>query len=101
MDKLLKDDEGNLRYICSDPSRQTFKFKTLGGEIMRDVKAKKLSKLLGSTVIPVTKEMIKEIIRDSNSDEFITISNNFMNIKNIDEDNGDFRMELANLTTRK
>jgi len=43
---LLKDDEGNLNYICTDSSRNMFKFKNEEGSVVKDVKAVKLTSML-------------------------------------------------------
>ena len=43
VNNLLKDNLGNLTYICTDPSRQIFKFKDNLGEVQKDVKANKLN----------------------------------------------------------
>jgi hypothetical protein len=45
-DHFLKDDYGKLKYVCTDPGRQTFKYKDELGDIQKDVKAKKLTKIL-------------------------------------------------------
>ena len=42
-DNLLTDDTGKLLYICTDPSRNIFKYKDTNGEIKKDVEAKKLT----------------------------------------------------------
>ena len=42
-DNILTDDTGKLLYICTDPSRQIFKYKDSTGEIKKDVEAKKLT----------------------------------------------------------
>ena len=46
VENLLKDEKGNLTYICTDPSRQIFKYKDNLGDIQKDVKGKKLTKTL-------------------------------------------------------
>ena len=46
VDNLLKDEKGNLTYVCTDPSRQIFKYKDNFGDIQKDVKCKKLTKTL-------------------------------------------------------
>ena len=46
VEHYLKDDEGKLKYVCTDPSRQIFKYKDDLGDIQKDVKAKKLTKTL-------------------------------------------------------
>jgi hypothetical protein len=45
-DNLLKDENGNMNYICSDPSRHIFKFQNSEGNIEKDVKAIKLTNML-------------------------------------------------------
>jgi len=46
VDHYLKDEDGKLKYICTDPSRQIFKYKDDLGDIQKDIKAKKLTKTL-------------------------------------------------------
>jgi hypothetical protein len=45
-DKFLTDNDGKLIYICTDPSRQIFKYKDSEGFIKKDVEAKKLTGFL-------------------------------------------------------
>ena len=45
-DILLRDEDGNINYFCTDPSRSIFKFQNADGEIERDVKAIKLTNML-------------------------------------------------------
>jgi hypothetical protein len=40
---MLLDDNGIPKYICTDPSRNIFKYKDTNGEIKKDVEAKKLT----------------------------------------------------------
>ena len=40
-DNILKDEQGKLKYICTDASRQIFQFKNEDGSIQKDVKATK------------------------------------------------------------
>ena len=46
VENMLKDENGNFKYICTDPSRNIFKFKDPSGEIIKDVDAKKLTNFL-------------------------------------------------------
>ena len=46
VDSFLKDEEGNLLYKCTDPSRSIFKYKNSEGEINKDIEAKKLISLI-------------------------------------------------------
>ena len=45
-DTLLKDENGNMNYICSDPSRYIFKFHNSEGNIEKDIKANKITNML-------------------------------------------------------
>jgi hypothetical protein len=40
VENLLTDENGNLQYVCSDPSRHTFRYKDLNGNLERDILAK-------------------------------------------------------------
>jgi hypothetical protein len=43
---LLKDSDGNLNYVCTDPSRKIFKYKNHDGELEKDINAQKLTDIL-------------------------------------------------------
>lgn len=43
---LLKDQNGKLKYICTHPSRQIFKFKSNDGKMQKDVRALKLTQAI-------------------------------------------------------
>lgn len=97
VDKLLKDEEGKLQYVCTDPSRQIYKFKTIEGGVERDVKAQKLTK----NIIDEIKRKSQSIVVDdmnSEADVFMMITNNFQDINGMESDNSDFRNTLASLT---
>jgi hypothetical protein len=98
-DKLLKDEKGNLKYVCTDPSRQTYRFKALDGTIERDIKAKKLTSAIAEDVIRHSYTISKEKIQNGDSEVFLLYSNNIMDINDISSDNGNFRNELASLTS--
>jgi len=44
--KLLKDEEGTVKYKCIDPSRQMFGYHNNDGELIKDMKANKLTNAL-------------------------------------------------------
>jgi hypothetical protein len=56
VDKLRRDEQGKLKYICTDLSRQIYRFKTLDGGLERDVKAKKLTSIIADDL---AKNLIK------------------------------------------
>ena len=45
-DKLLKGDDGVIKYKCVDPSRQIFEYKNEDGDTVKDMKANKLTTAL-------------------------------------------------------
>lgn len=100
VEKILKDDEGKLMYICTDPSRQIYRFKSVDGFIERDVKAKKLTTALYDELRSKSHRISDTEIKDSDPDIFVLYSGRFQDIKDLDDDNSEFRVELANLTSR-
>ena len=100
VEKILKDEDGNLMYICTDPSRQIYRFKGSDGFIERDVKAKKLTSSLYDELRSKSHNISSEEIEGNDSDMFLLYSGRFQDIKELDEDNSEFRIELANLTTK-
>ena len=105
VEKILKDIKGQLQYVCTDNSRQVFKYKSNGGDIRTDLKAKQLSKMIYETVITATKSMMSELLEKtpgSDTDGVTNLANNFMAVKELDDgDNTEFRTELATLTGNK
>jgi len=97
VDKLLKDEDGKLQYVCTDPSRQIYKFKTIEGDVERDVKAQKLTK---NIIEEIKRKSQSIVVADMNSDAdvFMLIANNFQEINGMEGDNSDFRNTLASLT---
>jgi len=97
VDKLLKDEDGKLQYVCTDPSRQIYKFKTIEGDVERDVKAQKLTK---NIIEEIKRKSQSIVVADMNSDAdvFMLITNNFQEINGMEGDNSDFRNTLASLT---
>jgi hypothetical protein len=99
VDNLLKDSDGKLKYICTDPSRHIYKFKTDEGDIERDVKAKKLTNMIAGDITKHSYKMAKNKMEGDNQPEtFVMITGTFQDIQDIKEDNADFRLELSNLT---
>lgn len=96
---LLKDVSGELLYICTDPARHIFKFIDENGDIVRDVKAQKLTELLTPYIIDKSNGMMGGLI-DKYPDQFDIISSNHEEIRDMRTDNTGFRTELSALTTR-
>jgi hypothetical protein len=108
VDNILKDKDGKLGYICTDPARQIFKHVTSDGELKKDVRASKLTKKLVKDVKKVSGDIVLKKMKETNeSTEFKKfdkdVSLNFLTKKMdeiaiIEDDNSKFRAELANLT---
>lgn len=99
VDNLLKDSDGKLKYVCTDPSRQIYRFKTLTGDLERDVKAKKLTKALVDNLTKKSHNISVGEIDGGDADIFVVYTSNFQDIRDLSDDNGEFRAELASLTT--
>ena len=103
-EKLLKDDNGKLIYICTDPSRQIFKYKDDKGEIRKDVEAKKLTNYIVDGGIKIkTTNVSKEWYTndDGNLDmtKFTIMLDQQQSILKLKDDNNTFKKELASLTS--
>jgi hypothetical protein len=101
---LLKDEEGNMNYICSDPSRHIFKFQNSEGNIEKDLKANKLTNMLidaGITnkTFSVAPSLWTEDDGKIDSNKFLTFSPYTTEISTMQIDNTVFRNELACLTS--
>lgn len=97
---LLTDKDGNLNYICADPSRAMFNYADEKFIVNRDFKAKKLTNMLSTGIISKTKSMVGPIIeKDSTSKEAIIALDNMCDIINMTHNNSKFVKELIALTT--
>jgi hypothetical protein len=100
VDKILKDSDGKLKYVCTDTSRQIYRFKTPDGLVQKDFKANKLSSVLVDNLTKKSHSITNdEIEKNTNADVFVLYTNNFQDIRDMSQDNGDFRTELAVLTS--
>jgi hypothetical protein len=103
-DHILKDEEGNLKYVCTDPSRQIFKYKDESGEVRKDVEAKKLTNFLVEGGIrdkacDIMNEWWTEETGITNTDKFELLVDKAESLKTIVSDNSEFKKELATMTT--
>ena len=101
---LLKDENGNMNYICSDPSRHIFKFQNSEGNIEKDLKANKLTNMLidaGIThkTFSVAPSLWTEDDGKIDSNKFQTYIPYTTEISTMQIDNSVFRNELATLTS--
>ena len=103
-DNLLTDNAGKLRYICTDPSRQIFKYKDSSGEVKKDVEAKKLTNYILEGGIRTKSAVLgnvwcKDDKGDINLDRFNVMMDQQQSIMKLSDDNNSFKKELVSLTS--
>ena len=103
-DNLLTDDTGKLLYICTDPSRNIFKYKDSTGEVKKDVEAKKLTNYILEGGIRtksavIGNEWCKDDKGDINMGRFNVMMEQQQSIMKLSDDNDNFKKELAAITT--
>ena len=103
VDNILKDKDGKLAYVCTDVSRHIFKHVDENGEVVKDVRASKLTKKLTEDVKKMSGQIYikKSKEKNPNVDCSFFLANKLGEISSIDDDNSKFRNELANLTVEK
>jgi hypothetical protein len=100
-DNILKDEEGKLKYVCTDPSRQIFQYKCENGKIKKDVRATKLTKaLLESELKQASHKIAWDNMKDGDNEIFMQYTNYYEDIQALESDNSDFRKELSSLTIK-
>jgi hypothetical protein len=104
VENILTDDNGQLKYVCTDPSRQIFKYKDSTGDIQKDIEAKKLTNFLadGGLENKACDLAIKWWTSDtgeinSKKCEFLIEKANSM--KELKDDNNIFKKELISMTS--
>jgi hypothetical protein len=103
-DILLRDEDGNINYFCTDPSRSIFKFQNSDGETEKDIKAMKLTNMLIDAGIKHKTGTVAPTLwtkKDGtvDSDKFQIFSPSTNEIILMQSDNSVFRNELACLTS--
>lgn len=104
VENIIKDDNGRLKYICADPSRQVFKYKDEFGNIQKDIDAKKLTTFLvegglRNKVYTMASEWWTDKHGETNADKFEMLINKTESIRNLEEDNTEFKKELIAMTS--
>ena len=105
VENILTDENGNLSYICTDPSRQIFKYKDSSGDIRKDVEAKKITNfLIDGGIQNKSSDMFIKLWTDKNGkidgkkcSELLEKADSMMQLKN---DNTIFKKELVYMTTK-
>ena len=103
VDTILTDEDGKLLYVCTDQSRQIFKYKNGAGEIKKDVEARKLTNYMVDAGIKkksveIAAEWYKED-DDVDIEKYEIMTNPQEKILNICNDNNGFRRKLASITS--
>ena len=101
-DNIIRDNDGNLKYICTDIGRSIYKYKDEDGNIQRDVDAKKLTKLLVEgglkhKVIDLASNWWCDENGKVNSSRFEILLEKTQAIGNIEDVNNEFRKELTSM----
>jgi hypothetical protein len=99
VDNILKDKQGKLKYVCTDPSRQIFQYKNEDGSMQKDVRATKLTKALLDGELKSTSHKIAwDNMKDGGDQEFQSYTDYYYEIKDMETDNSEFSKELSSLT---
>lgn len=101
---FLKDENGQLNYVCTDPSRQTFKYKDITGEVRKDVEAKKLTNfLLEGGIKKKSSDIAVDWWTDDsgevNTRKYELLIDQACSLTTLEEDNTEFKKELVAMTT--
>lgn len=99
-ENIIKDEKGNLNYICTDPARHIYKFKNRSGKIIKDVKAKKLTKKIAKDVIVKSKDLAEKSKGIHGVELYNIYKAKYDDINHMDLDNSCFRSELASLISK-
>ena len=106
VDTILTDEDGNLLYVCTDASRNMFKYKNSDGEINKDVEAKKLiAFMVDAGIQGKSFEIARKWYKngDENGDVDMTKYGIMVNpqekIMKIEDESSRFKRELASMTS--
>ena len=103
-DNILTDDNGELIYVCTDPSRSIFKFKDTTGELKKDIEAKKLTTYILEGGIKkksavIGNEWCKDDTGEFDMKKFTILMVPQQSIMNLSQDNNILKRELAAITS--
>ena len=100
-ENMLKDKDGRLIYVCTDPSRQIFQYKNDEGKYEKDVRATRLTQALLDADLKMTSHKVAwDTMKDGNNEVFMAYTTHFQNIQEMEQDNSQFSKELCCLTTK-
>lgn len=97
---ILKNENGiDDKYVCSDLSRGSFRYKDSDGVMQIDYKAMRLTDIVYKGVKEKVRLISKECMeKETDTDAIVCISQNILDINNMNEDNTDFRNEIILLS---
>jgi len=103
-ENIIKDTDGNLKYICSDPSRFIYKYKDEYGNIQKDIDARRLTNLLiegglKNKACDMASNWWTDENGDVNTDKFEMLIEKAEAIRTMEQDNTEFKKELATMTS--
>ena len=106
VNNLLKNDDGIPNYVCTDPSRQIFKFQNEDGQLEKDVRASKLTNILFESGLKdksydIGQKLWTKEDGSQDSEKFRMYQPKIYEINSMNSDNSTFRSELVCLTTVK
>ena len=106
VNNLLKNDDGIPNYVCTDPSRQIFKFQNEDGQLEKDVRASKLTNILFESGLKdksydIGQKLWTKEDGSQDSEKFRMYQPKIYEINSMNSDNSTFRSELVCLTTTK
>jgi hypothetical protein len=104
VDTILRDKDNNLIYLCTDPSRLSFKYMDKLGNIQKDTDAQKLRKYiieggLKSKIVDVSEKWIVKDNKQIDRDRFEVVVEKNNEFNKFDTDNHTFKKELACITS--
>lgn len=102
VDHLLTNEQRQLGYVCTDPARGTFKHIGEDGEVVRDVKASRLTTKLAQP-IKVKASRLAGVLTsmDEGNEELASVAyKHYQDVSEMENDNTGFRTELAAVTTQ-
>jgi hypothetical protein len=102
VDHLLTNEQKQLGYVCTDPARGTFKHIGEDGEVVRDVKASRLTTKLFRPIKVKASRLAGELTSmDEGNEELASVAyKHYQDVSEMENDNTGFRTELAAVTTQ-
>ena len=99
---FLLDEHGNSKYLCNDPNRYTFTYRSKDGELNKDYKATNLTNLICEDVINKSTIISRSGLETSEEyDDKVLYVKNMEEIKNLKENNNKFAKKLSMLINTK